>query len=316
MLIVEHKDVLALLDAGSCTTLMEQTLADLERGSGLQYLRGVTPLPSHDILGFMPAYLGEDFFGAKVITVFHGNQAQGLPSHQGTVLLFDSPHGSLQALVDGGAITQVRTGAVSAVATKHLSRPDARHLALLGCGAQAVSHLEAIRQVRALEKVTVWDISAERSADFARRMSTQTGLMVQACSNVQDTVSDADIICTLTPSVTPILEGAWVKPGAHINAVGACRAMDRELSSDVVVKSKLYCDAMESILAEGGDFLIPKGEGLVDDSHIKGSLGQVIVGTCPGRESADEITLFEALGLAIEDVAAAKAVYLAHCGQV
>ena len=314
MVNIEHKDVLELLDAGTCTALMERTLADLELGKGVQYLRGVTPLPSHDLLGFMPAYLGGDFFGAKVITVFHRNQEEGYPSHQGTVLLFDSPHGSLQAMVDGGAVTQVRTGAVSAVATKHLARPDAKRLALLGCGAQAVSHLEAIRLVRELEEVTVWDISGRRADEFAQRMGARTGLPIRPCANVEAAVADADINCTLTPSTTPILEGGWVKPGAHVNAVGACRAQDRELATDLVVRSKLYCDAMESILAEGGDFLIPKEEGAVDDSHIRGSLGQVITGRCPGRESPAEITLFEALGLAIEDIAAAKAAYLAKRG--
>ena len=311
MVTIERDEVFSLLTAARCTDLMEKTLVGLEQGQGKQYLRGVTMLPSQDILGFMPAYLDEEFFGAKVITVFHRNREAGYLSHQGSVLLFDTPHGSLRAMVDGGAITQIRTGAVSAVATRHLARPDATHLAILGCGAQGVSHLEAIRRVRPLEKVTVWDISGEQSRSFARRMGEAAGLPITVCATVEEAVAGADIICTLTPSTVPILEGKWVKPGAHVNAVGACRACDRELASDLVVKGKLYCDAFESILAEGGDFLIPKGEGLVEDSHIRGTVGQVAAGLCPGREREDEITIFEALGLAIEDIAAAKEVYLA-----
>jgi ornithine cyclodeaminase len=257
----------------------------------------------------MPAYPDGDCFGAKVLTVFHENQAAGYPSHQGFVLLFEGRHGSPVALLDATAITRIRTGAVSAVATDLLAKKDAGRLALLGCGEQAHSHLRAIRHVRALSLVTVWDIDPSRSEAFARSMAAETMLRIETRPTPREALEGADIICTLTPSQTPILEAAWVAAGAHINAVGACRAADRELPSVLVAQARVYGDSRESVLHEAGDFLIPLGEGLFGEEHLRGTIGGLALGRIPGRTADKDITIFEALGLAAEDIAAAGYVY-------
>lgn len=313
---MDKRQVLRRLSMAGCIGLMRTVLQDDAEGKSRQYLRTVTPLPGNNLLGFMPAYLGTgDYFGAKVITVFPGNHQAGLPSHQGSVLLFDAEHGALRFMADGDAITQIRTGAVSAVATDLLARPDAKRLALLGAGAQGRSHLEAMALVRQLTEVTVWDVRPENARRFAAEMAEKAGCPIRACSCAEEAVRDADIICTLTPSPTPVLESSWVKPGAHINAVGACSATARELSSDLVARCLLYGDSIESVEKESGDYLIPLSEGVIQKGHLRGTIGQLLCGEITGRTSAQDVTLFDALGLAIEDVACAKYLYLAGKGE-
>ncbi len=313
---MDKRQVLRRLSMAGCIGLMRTVLQDDAEGKSRQYLRTVTPLPGNNLLGFMPAYLGTgDYFGAKVITVFPGNHQAGLPSHQGSVLLFDAEHGALRFMADGDAITQIRTGAVSAVATDLLARPDAKRLALLGAGAQGRSHLEAMALVRRLTEVTVWDVRPENARRFAAEMAEKAGCPIRACSCAEEAVRDADIICTLTPSPTPVLESSWVKPGAHINAVGACSATARELSSDLVARCLLYGDSIESAEKESGDYLIPLSEGVIQKGHLRGTIGQLLCGEITGRTSAQDVTLFDALGLAIEDVACAKYLYLAGKGE-
>ena len=313
---MDKRQVLRRLSMAGCIGLMRTVLQDDAEGKSRQYLRTVTPLPGNNLLGFMPAYLGTgDYFGAKVITVFPGNHQAGLPSHQGSVLLFDAEHGALRFMADGDAITQIRTGAVSAVATDLLARPDAKRLALLGAGAQGRSHLEAMALVRRLTEVTVWDVRPENARRFAAEMAEKAGCPIRACSCAEEAVRDADIICTLTPSPTPVLESSWVKPGAHINAVGACSATARELSSDLVARCLLYGDSIESVEKESGDYLIPLSEGVIQKGHLRGTIGHLLCGEITGRTSAQDVTLFDALGLAIEDVACAKYLYLAGKGE-
>lgn len=308
---LDSEDVFKLLSPVKCTEIMRETLTALELGKGVQYLRTPHLLPNNGIFAFMPAWLDNGYFGAKVLTVFHSNAGSIYPAHQGSVMLFEAEHGSLVALVDAAAITQVRTGAVSAVATDLLANQDASALCLMGCGVQGESHLKAIMEVRRLEKVFVWDISPERSSSFAARMAAETGLDIEACEKAEQAVRPADIICTLTPSTVPILESGWIKQGAHINAVGACTAKDRELPSALMAAGKVYGDSVESVMKESGDFLIPMQEGLYGESHLKGAIGAVAAGKIQGRSSRDEITIFDALGLAIEDITAASYVYQA-----
>ena len=203
---MDKQQVLHSLSMTDCIRLMRTVLREHAQGKGQQYLRTVTCLPGNDLFGFMPAHLGTgDYFGAKVITVFPGNHQVGLPSHQGSVLLFDAQHGTLQFMADGDAITQIRTGAVSAVATDLLAQPGAGRLALLGAGAQGRSHLEAIALIRRLTDVAVWDARPENAQKFAAEMAKSTGCPIRICSSAEEAARDADIICTLTPSPTPIL---------------------------------------------------------------------------------------------------------------
>ena len=291
-----------------CIDAMKEALLRLEAGKSQMYLRSVAPLPNGAILGMMPCWLDEQVFGIKVISVYHQNLGTGFPSHQGQILLFDSLHGTPFAVVDAASVTEIRTGAVSAVATDLLARKDAATLALFGAGAQARSHLLAISLVRSLTKVQVYDPSPAYAQRFADEMGPICGIPIEVCDSGRAAAHGADIICTLTPSHTPVLERGWIKPGAHINAVGACAAADRELPSDLVAASRFYCDRIESVLAEAGDLLYPLKEGVLSQEHILGELGGLLAGTVPGRRSDADITVFEALGLAVEDVMAARIV--------
>jgi ornithine cyclodeaminase len=198
---------------------------------------------------------------------------------------------------------------VSGVATRLLSRENSRSLAILGSGVQARTHLAAMRAVRTITDVRVWSRSTDHAREFSDRESKRHGIPITVWANAEDAVRDADIICTTTGSRDPILEGKWISPGTHINAVGSSIAVARELDASAVKMSSLFVDRRESTLNEGGDFLIAKQEGAVDDSHILGEIGDVLTGQMQGRRSAEEITLFKSLGLAVEDVASANYIY-------
>jgi ornithine cyclodeaminase len=311
-LVVSHSDVLALLPMSECIDAMTDALRTLAQGGALLPLRQVVRLPNgRDAFALMPAALDEpSALGAKVITVFPGNDATPYDSHQGAVLLFDTEYGRLIGILDASTITALRTAAVTAVATRLLARPDARTLALLGAGVQAETHLESMSLVRPIDEVRVWSRSGARAQRFAEKC-TAAGARIVVCATARAAVEGADVVCTVTSSREPVLFGDWLAPGAHVNAVGASLATSRELDSAAVVKARLYVDRRESTLNEGGDFLIPKREGLIGDDHIVGEIGELLVDPprIEGRRSTGEITLFKSLGLAIEDLAAARRIY-------
>lgn len=311
-LLVSHRDVVALLPMADCIDAMTDALRTLARGGALLPLRQVMRLPGGpNAFALMPAALdAPPALGAKVITVFPGNDATPYDSHQGVVLLFDTEHGSLLAILDASSITAIRTAAVSAVATRLLARPESRTLALLGAGVQATTHLDAMRLVRTIDEVRVWSRSAERAHRFAERAGTSGGRVV-VCATAADAVRGADVVCTVTASREPVLEGAWLAPGTHVNAVGASLPTARELDSAAVASARLYVDRRESATSEAGDFLVPKREGRIGDDHIVGEIGELLLDPprAPTRRSAQEITVFKSLGLAVEDLAAAHRIY-------
>lgn len=307
MKIIEAPEVFEKLTMKKCMELMKTALVDLSTGKAIQPLRSVNSLPHDNAFGFMPAYLGdEDYFGAKIIAAFHKNLGTSYPSHMGYVMMFESEHGSVVGLADAGAITQIRTGAVSGVASDLLATKNAKKLAIIGAGAQGRSHLEAMLLIRDIEEVTVYDVKRENAERFSVEMGEKYKLKIQLCESVQAAVLDADIICTLTPSKEAYLKAEWIKAGAHINAVGTFSPTTREVTSELVLASKLYADQVEAMKKESGEFLIPKQEGLIDDSKIMGSIGELLLGKVEGRTNHEEITLFVALGLAVEDVACGK----------
>ena len=310
-LIINQDDVTRLLPMDECIEIMEQALATLARGDGIQPLRTCTWLPDRSgLLGLMPGYLGEPrTLGIKIVTVFPGNHGTELDAHQGAVLLFDTADGRLLAVMDATEITGIRTAAVSAVATRHLARADASDLAILGSGTQAWSHLEAMLAVRPVRRIRVWSRNPDSAARFARRAAAERATTVEPAPSVWEAVAGADIICTTTSSHEPVLEGDWLTPGVHINAVGACLATARELDTEAVRRSRLFVDRRESALNEAGDILIPISEGSLGEDHILGELGEVITGDVPGRADDGDITLFKSLGIAVEDLAAAHHIY-------
>lgn len=315
-------DVTRLLPMAACIETMADTLSALARGQAIQPLRTMLRLPGGGgIFGVMPAQVDTpDAFGLKVITVFPGNEGTRYDSHQGAVLLFEPHHGTLVAVMDASSMTGIRTAAVSGVATRALARPDAGDLGILGTGVQARTHLEAMQAVRTLRRVRVWSRHNENRTAFAAWALQQFGIAVEPVTTAREAVLGADLVCTVTSARTPVLEGAWLSPGAHVNAVGSSLPTARELDTEAVRRSRLYVDRRESAFNEAGDFLIPRAEGAIDDHHIRGELGEVLIGTAPGRQSDEDITLFKSLGLAVEDVAGAWVVWQAaerqHAGTV
>ncbi len=309
--IVSQSEVPGLLPMGECVDLMAEVLRALSRGEAVLPLRTAVWLPDRSgLLGIMPAYLGAPrSMGLKVVSVMPGNHGTDLDSHQGAILLFEVEHGRLLAIIDATSVTQIRTAAVSAAATRLLAREDAGDLAMLGSGVQASSHLEAMATVRRLRRVRVWSRSSDNARAFAERESRRFGLRVEPVADARVAVQGADLICTTTASREPVLRGEWIAPGAHINAVGACFAAGRELDTAAVVRSRLYVDSRDSALHEAGDFLIPRSEGAIGDAHIVGEIGEALLDRVSGRRSAEEITIFKSLGLAVEDLAAAHLIF-------
>ena len=305
------KEVKKRLSMTECIEVMRDLFANQSQDTIINPLRTKMWLPNNiGVLGMMPAYIkGLGVMGIKVITVFPDNYKQGLSSHQGQILLFETETGQLLGSFDASEITAIRTAAVSGLMTQLLSRPNATRLALIGTGEQAETHLEAVLSVRNIENVTVWSPRKEKMVAFAGNMSQKHNIKIELRDDIKKTVADADIICTLTPSQTPVLQSAWVKKGTHINAVGSSTPTARELDSTLIAQSKLYIDNYEAALNEAGDILIPIQEGIISEKHIVGDIIGLLAQTCIGRTHDDEITIFKSLGLGIEDVATAFFIY-------
>jgi alanine dehydrogenase len=312
-LLLSGRDVRALLPMNECIEVMEGALRSVTDGSSVLPLRTVMRLDGTlNAFAAMPAVVGKGpgaSLGAKIITVFPGNDATPYDSHIGVVLLFDAEHGKLLAIADASSITAIRTSAVSGLATRLLAREDAKELAILGAGVLAMPHLEAVLRVRDIKRVWVWSRSGDRAREFAARARQQFDVEIVVAGTAREAVESADVVCTITATRTPVLEGAWLAPGAHVNAVGASLPIARELDTAAVVRSRLFVDRRESTLSEAGDFLIPRSEGAITDAHILGELGDLLAGSVRGRVNRDDVTLFKSLGLAVEDVAALRHIH-------
>jgi ornithine cyclodeaminase len=309
--ILDEAAVRAVLRMEDLIGLMERTLADFSSGRALQPVRTVLPIEQHDaLLAVMPGYLpGTGALAVKVVSVAPRNAERGLPSHLATVLLLDPATGTLLAILDGRLITEMRTAAVSAAAARALAPPGASVLALLGSGVQARSHLDALRLVRPLERVRVWSPEPGHREAFAREASSRTGLAVEAAESAERAVRGADLVVTATASHTPVLEGRWLEPGAHVTGVGACRADQRELDTETVRRASVWVDSLAAARVEAGDLLLAGRDGVRWEDRVRGEIGAVFEGTLAGRRAADEITLFKSLGLAVEDAASARHVW-------
>ena len=309
-LVVDHDEVRRLLPMGECIEAMAEALAALARGEAVMPLRAFTWLPDGTgFLASMPSMLpSARVMAMKVISVFAGNSQTPFDSHQGVVLLFETTNGRLLAIMDATEVTAIRTAAVSGVATRLLAREDAADLAVLGSGTQARTHLEAMATVRTLRRVRAWSRDAGHARAFAGE-ARDRGIDVEVTSSARAAVEGADLICTCTSAAEPVVLGKWLSPGAHVNVVGYGGPGAREVDVEALVRSRLYVDRRESIANEGGEFIVARREGAVDEDHIVGELGEVLLGSAPARGAAEDITMFRSLGLAIEDLAAARHVY-------
>lgn len=307
MLVLARADVERLLTMPKCIALMEEALASLARDEVVLPLRPVLRLPdSPNVFALMPAYSSAlRAFGAKLISVFPGNHGTGRDSHQGVVALFDATHGGIVTLMDAASITAIRTAAASAVATRTLSNAATKTLAVLGAGVQGWTHLEAMKHVRPFEQVRLWSRTRAHAEALAARARTAGGPEIVVAEDAESAVRDADVVCTVTAAKEPVLRGAWLSPGAHVNAVGASIPTARELDTQAVAMARLFVDRRESALHEAGDILIPMREGAFGEGHIQAEIGEVLIGRATGRATARDITLFKSLGIAVEDLACA-----------
>ncbi|TMI84108.1 MAG: ornithine cyclodeaminase family protein [Bacillati bacterium ANGP1] len=300
-----------LLTMRDLVPLMERTLAAFSAGRVLQPVRTAIPVQEHGgFLFLMPAYLRDaGAMGLKAVALYPGNAARGLPALLATILLYDPATGKLLGVLDGRLITEMRTAAVSAAATKHLARRGAKVVAFLGAGVQARSHMEALLEVCRPVEVRVWTRTRAHADAFAREVADRHRVAAAASATAEEAVRGAEIVCTMTSSQTPVLRGRWLSPGAHINAVGAPRPDWRELDTEAVARSRLFVDSRAAATVEAGDIVGPIAEGAITDAHILAEIGEVFEGRHPGRTDPDQITLFKSLGLAAEDVATARFAY-------
>ncbi len=299
-----------VLPMADCIPVMEAALAELARGEAEVPVRLVLDAgPGVGAVALMPAELRTSrALGYKVVTVFPGARDRGEPAHQAVVALLDPDTGRILAFLDGTSITAIRTAAVSAVATRHLAREDARILVVMGSGVQAERHLDSIPLVRDLSEIRVW---ARRPSEAERIAATHASQapVVRAITDPRKALAGADIVVTATTSVEPILERGWVPAGCHINAVGSCIPTAREIDARTIADARIFVDDRQAALKESGDLLLAIADGAITAEDIAGEIGEVIVGRLPGRTSDKEITLFESLGLGVEDVAAAQFAY-------
>ena len=309
--LLTEQHVHALLPIIDLIAAMESALAKFSAGDVLQPVRSVLMVgPTKAYFGLMPAYVpAPASLGAKLVTVFGENHAKGLPSHLATILLLDPDTGSLIALMDGRYITEARTAAVSAVSARFLAKPNASTLAIIGSGVQARSHLEALQHVRQLEQVRIWSPRPHSRQQFVDDMSSRVPVGITACESAEAAVRGADLIVLVTSSKTPVIEDGWVSPGAHVMCIGACRPDQREMDPQLVKRGRLFVDSRGAALVESGDIVMNVAAGLFDKSHVRGEVGELVLGRISGRVSDGDITIFKSLGMAVEDVVAADLVF-------
>jgi alanine dehydrogenase len=297
-LVLSEAVVRELLSMPDLIAAMEGALTAFSAGTVVQPVRTVLEVGEHhSFFGLMPAYVpSAPAMGAKLVTVYHSNLERGLPSHLATIVLLDPETGGLEAILDGRYITEARTAAVSAVSAKKLAREDSRVLAMLGSGVQAHSHVEALGHVLKFSEIRAWSPTRGNLETFAK----STG--ARAMDSAEAAVRGADVIVLVTASPTPVLENSWVKPGAHVIAVGACRPTQREMDPALVARARLVVDSRAAALKESGDVVMGIAEGRFDANHIVAELGDPVA----KRQSDEEVTIFKSLGLAVEDVVAAS----------
>jgi ornithine cyclodeaminase/alanine dehydrogenase-like protein (mu-crystallin family) len=308
VVVLSHADVTELLPYDECIGLMAQALTDLTEGRIWHPLRSVVRPPDEpSLMGLMAAHRSEPTkaYAIKVVCIFPGNRARGLDSHFGTVTLYDGEVGKPLAVADAAAITAIRTAAVSAVATRALAREDARELAVLGAGVQARAHLLALAQVRPFSAARIWGRTEAKARELVEELDLP--FPVEVAATARDAVEGADVVATTTASPEPIVERAWLAPGAHVNAVGSSIATAREIDAATMAEAALYADRRESFFAEAGDYLLAVDE--IGEREVRAELGEVLTGAGEGRRDEEELTVFKSLGLAAEDLAAVEHLY-------
>lgn len=313
MLLLSREDIKKVVDMREIIEADKAAFRMVVEGSCAVPLRTKIPAANGEFL-FMPAYAeGMKAASVKVINIFPGNIDKGLVSAPAQVVLIDGETGYIIALLDGNTVTQYRTGASSGLAFELLARKDARVGGMIGTGGQAATQLEAMLCARQLEEVKVYDINRERLLAFCERMGQELGhygARITAAASADEATVDADVFITVTPSAKPVFDGSKIKPGCTISCVGTYEPHKHELDPALLPRaSKIYCDSVEAALAETGDLLIPMAEGIITREDITGDIGDVILGRLPARENDEEIIIYETVGVAAQDLCAARVIY-------
>lgn len=304
VLILSDADVRGALEPAACIEAMSEALLALQQGEITMPLRSVMRSPGQELFGLMPAHRASATprFTLKEIVIAPENAARGLDPHQGAVIVHNGVTGRIEAILNASAVTEIRTAAVSALATRLLARPDSSQVAILGSGVQGRSHAEAMRVVLPEAELRIWS----RTPANAEALALEAHGV--ACETVEEALAGADVVCTCTSSREPLVELAMLAPGAHVNAVGSANPRGRELATDVVAAGTLFVDLRESAFAEAGDYLLAAAEAGFGPKHIVAELGELLAGVHPGRTRPDELTIFKSLGVAAEDLVAADLV--------
>ncbi len=312
VLILTRSDLERAITMKDAIEATESAFAELAQGTARLPPRSIINIEKENgVFLVMPAYLATSkSLVVKVVSVFEQNPAKyGMSTISAIVIVNDPDTGRPLAVMEGGYLTASRTAAASAVATKYLARPNSKIVGVIGAGVQSRKQLLAVSEVRDFEEALVYDISPQRSQNYATEMSEKLGIDVVKVENVESAVTNTDILIVATTSRQPVVRGVWIKNGTHINSIGWMGPSARELDTDVVKKSKLIVDSMDATLSESGDIIIPIAEGAITRDHIYSELGRIIIGEKKGRTSDDEITLWKSVGLAIQDAAVAKLAY-------
>lgn len=311
-LILSREQVRSLLDMPDAIAAVERGLIEFSAGDAVMPVRVNTQVPAHGgfVLG-MPAFLAKsDALGTKIVTVYKNNPSKNLPTIMAVVVVNDPATGRVEAIMDGGYLTAVRTAAASAVGTRYLARGDARVLGVLGSGVQGESHVWAMKEVMpALDRVVAYSPTRAKLDAFAAAMRQRHGIAVEAAESEEAVCRASDVLVLATTAQQPIVKREWLKAGLHVNAVGSHSPPARELDSDTVADARVVVDSREANLTECGDLLIPMKEGRIDKEHFCDEIGEVAAGKKAGRASDDQITIYKSVGIAVEDVATASLVY-------
>lgn len=309
MLVLTRNDVRQLVPMTDAIELMKLAFRELSAGRAESPLRSVVPVAEGAVTLLMPAYVpAANALGFKVVSVFEGNRDKDLPTISAMVCLLDESTGAPMAIISGAYLTALRTGAVSGAATDLLARDDARNLVVIGAGAQGVTQAAAVAAVRPIEKITVVDLSEDSLERYRGQIAEDWPELLDRLETSSDAsvVAQADVICTATTSRKPVFSDRDVKPGTHINAIGAFTREMQELPEETVARATIVVDQVEAVLEEAGDFIIPINKGTLERRRIERELGQIVAEEAPGRTTVDEITLFKSVGNAVQDVTVAR----------
>ena len=311
MLVLSEKEIRRLIDIEEMIGALEKAHLQFSTGKAVMPVRLVVPLPQiKGRITSMPAYLGEDrALGMKVVTYFQQNPKEGLPAILATIMLYSPETGKILALMDGSFITAVRTACASAMATKILANPESSTLGVLGAGVQARAHIRALCQVRAIKRIKLYSPSGNSARRLKEELEPEVKIEIEPVESAEKTVRGADLLVTATTAKEPILNSSWLRPGAHINAIGSHRPDLREIDAATMKRAKVFVDSREAIMVECGDVLLAIKEGAIAERHASVEIGEVLAGNKPGRTTPEEITLYKSVGIAVQDVAAAQLVY-------